>query len=374
MEEAIFDLPHGNGSARNSEGAFVHTAAGRIRFIYSRYSGSGWHDDAAADLAEIYSDDGGESWTSRGEVVSRGDADNIMSVSLLRLAPDDLRLFYLEKRLPASTKSGASRNGDDHGGQPCCVPMMRRSRDDGDTWSAPQRLIPFHAYYVLNNDRVIRLASKRIIMPLALHLFRTSGALRAGLVFTLYSDDDGASWRESDTLLCPNFQAETGCGFQEPGLIELEPGHLRLWIRTGLGFQFTSHSRDGGATWSAAVPDLNFPSPLSPMSMKRDPATGVLYAIWNGTDRQLHPVLPHPESNGRSPLVLMRSLDNGKTWDLKRPILLERDPERGYCYTAMDFHGEDLLLAYCCGRHLDGNCNLQDLRIRKLKINKLWQD
>ena len=377
MSDTAFHLDHGPGNPRNSEGAFLRTASGRIRFVYSRYTGDDWHDGASADLAEVYSDDNGATWKSRGVIRSRGSADNIMSVSILRLASNDVRLFFLEKRRVRHGNAGdcvpERRDGDD--GRVCCVPFMMRSRDDGETWSEPERVIPFDEYYILNNDRVILLDSGRIVMPLSIHLFRTNGPQRAGLVFTLHSDDRGETWNESDTVLCPNFQAETRVGFQEPGMIELEPGHLLLWIRTGLGCQFTSHSYDDGVTWTAAVPDLNFPAPASPMSMKRDPETGILYAVWNGTDRRLHPVLSHPLGNGRSPLVIMRSVDNGRSWERKRPVLLETDPERGYCYTAMEFSGGgELLLAYCCGRQLDGNNNLQDLRIRKLNVNELWKD
>ena len=49
--------------------------------------------------------------------------------------------------------------------------------------------------------------------------------------------------------------------------------------------------------------------------------------------------------------------------------------ERGFCYTAMEFPGGgELLLAYCCGRLLDGLNELQDLKIRKLNLNELWKD
>ena len=375
MSEAIHDLLHGPGNARNSEGAFLRTSSGRIRFVYSRYTGDNWHDGATADLAEVYSDDNGDSWQERGVIVPRGSADNIMSVSLLRLAGDDVRMFHLEKRALARRNQTDTIRADGDDGCSSCVPMMRRSSDDGETWSAPERIIPFDEYYILNNDRVIRLASGRIIMPFSHHRFRTGRGVCAGVVFTLYSDDNGNSWKESDTVLCPNFQAESKIGLQEPGMIELASGHLWLWSRTGLGYQFSSYSCDDGVTWSAAVPDVNFPAPASPMSVKRDPDSGILYAVWNGADRRLHPLLPHPQGNGRSPLVMIRSLDNGKTWERQRPVLLETDPERGYCYTAMEFlGGGDLLLAYCCGRQLDGNNNLQDLRIRKLNVNDLWKD
>ena len=39
MQEHIFDLPHGVGNPRNSEGSFVRLQDGRILFVYSRYNG-----------------------------------------------------------------------------------------------------------------------------------------------------------------------------------------------------------------------------------------------------------------------------------------------------------------------------------------------
>ena len=358
MKETVFDLPHGPDNPRNSEGAFLLTNDGRIRFIYTRYAGTSWGDHAAADLAEVISGDGGETWQDRGTVISRGDAKNIMSVSLLRLQNGSVRLFYLEKR-PVS-------------GGMACIPMMRSSDDEGETWSDAQRLIGHNGYYVMNNDRVIQLASGRIVLPLAFHAWRSGARLRPGVIFTLFSDDNGATWTESDTMLMPELQSEARAGFQEPGVIELEPGKLLLWIRTARGFQFRSVSDDGGNTWSAPVPDLNFPSPASPMSIKRGPAAGFLYAVWNGTDRQLYPVLP--TTADRTPLVLMRSRDNGVTWEKTEAVLVEKKPDHGYCYTAMLFHGGSLLLGYCCGRHGNGASQLQDLRIRKINLAELWKD
>ena len=144
---------------------------------------------------------------------------------------------------------------------------------------------------------------------------------------------------------------------------------LFLWIRTVRGFQFRALSMDDGNTWSAPVPDLNFPSPCSPMSLKRDPSTNFLYAVWNGTDRQLYPVLP--TTTDRTPLVLMRSRDNGVTWEKNEAVLVEKEPDHGYCYTAMLFHGGTLLLGYCCGRHGNGASQLQDLRIREIDLTEL---
>lgn len=357
MSSAAHEIPHGPDNPRNSEGSFLLMNDGRIRFIYTRYTGDSWKDDASADLAEMISDDGGETWQDRGIVIRHGDAENIMSVSLLRLQDGSIRLFYMEKR----ARSGGMT----------CIPMMRRSDDEGESWSEARRLIPHDSYYVMNNDRAIQLNSGRIILPLAFHAWRTGGKMRPGMVLVLFSDDNGETWAESDTILTPDFQVESRTGFQEPGVIELEPGKLLLWIRTALGFQFRSVSCDGGKTWSRAVPDLDFPSPVSPMSLKRDPATGFLYAVWNGTDRMLYPVLP--STIDRTPLVLMRSCDGGDGWDKTGAVLLEKEPDHGYCYCAMAFSGSSLLLAYCCGLLGRGHCELQDLRIRKINLTELWQ-
>lgn len=352
MNNCTFDIPHGPDNPRNSEGSFLLAKDGRIRFIYTRYSGADWGDHAAADLAEMISGDGGETWQDHGVVIRRGEAENIMSVSLLRLQDGSVRLFYLEKRCVRDTFA--------------CVPMMCRSDDEGQTWSPARRLIPHDGYYVMNNDRAIQLRSGRIVLPFSLHPWRSGGRLRPGIVFTLFSDDSGETWNESDTMLTPDYQAETANGFQEPGVIELEDGKLLLWIRTSRGFQYVSYSADGGRTWSQPLPNWNFPSPCSPMSLKRDPATGFLYAVWNDTDRR-HGVTPL--TSPRTPLAMMRSRDNGKTWDKTETVLLEKEPDHGYCYTAMLFNGSSLLLGYCCGRHGEGASQLQDLRIRKFGLS-----
>jgi len=362
MKECVFDLVHGTDNPRNSEGSFLVTKAGRIRFIYTRYTGNSHSDHASADLAEVFSDDGGATWHDRGVVISHGDAANIMSVSLLRLQDGSVRMFYLEKR----TIPNVYMN---------CILMMRRSDDEGESWSEATRLLPHDGYFVMNNDRAVQLSSGRIVLPLASHPWRTAARPRPGMIFTLFSDDNGETWTESETMLTPDYQTETSAGFQEPGVIELEADKLLLWIRTARGYQFRSISCDRGNTWSPAAADLNFPSPCSPMSMKRDPATGYLYAVWNGTDRRLYPLLP--ATTDRTPLVLVRSRDNGATWETGRAVLVEQEPDHGYCYTAMLFHGDSLLLAYCCGRHgktgLDHN-QLQDLRIRKITLPELWKD
>src|SRR5436190_23927857 len=90
-------LPPVINNPRNSEGDFLALKNGLLMFVYSRFTG-GAADDARADLAAIYSGDGGKSWSLRYEpVLEHEGKQNVMSVSLLRLADGEIALFYLRK-------------------------------------------------------------------------------------------------------------------------------------------------------------------------------------------------------------------------------------------------------------------------------------
>ena len=102
--------------------------------------------------------------------------------------------------------------------------------------------------------------------------------------------------------------------------------------------------------------------------MKRD-RDGKLYAIWN----------PIPEYNGRekvdgiftggrTPMVIAVSESDGKTFT--EPVAFEWDEERGYCYCAICFTEDALLLAYCAGGKEEGSC-LVKTRIRRIEREAL---
>ena len=180
-----------------------------------------------------------------------------------------------------------------------------------------------------------------------------------------YSDDDGLTWHESAAPLTLS-GIRSRSGLQEPGLVELNGGLLYGWARTDLCVQYEFLSRDGGESFSPAVPSC-FTSPLSPLSMKRLP-DGRLIALWN----------PIPEyqtrrsdkrTGGRTPLVYAFSSDEGRTWS--EPEILEDDPLGGYCYTAIYATADALLLSYCAGdTRRDPSC-LNRTRIRRIPLAML---
>ena len=346
-----FMLKHGVGNPRNSEGSFVRLADGRLLLIYSRYRGTSAHDHATADLVQRFSTDGGATW-SDPETVVPNPALNVMSVSLLRLADGRIAFLYLVK----SEVPGHPEFVD-------CRPWIRFSSDEAASWSEPVEIagIP-PAYLVVNNDRLIQLSNGRLVVPAAWHPYRTGGKVDPASAFFLLSDDGGISWRRSATILHP--PAWLRSGFQEPGTVELADGRIMAWSRTDSGCQWKCFSADGGETWSEMIPAPEFKSPNSPLSVKRDPATGELWAVWNdhAPERAVH-FEAWRNGMGRTPLVLARSCDEGATW--RDHTVLESAPDHGYAYIAMLFPGDGkLLLEYCCGGRAECDNMLQDSCVR----------
>ncbi len=344
--------------ARHSEGDFAQLDDGRLLFAYTRYFGE-YSDDAASAIVALESRDEGESWSEAREVVSAAEfgVRNVMSVTLMPLSDGSIGMFYIVK-YPAHTRI-----------------MLSRSRDGGRTFGEHREctLPDRRGWYVLNNSRVIRLRSGRLLMPLAYHragMDEASGSRffdPCACACMLYSDDDGASWAEAPDVLHPPFTG-TRAGLQEPGAIELNGGLIWAYFRTDMQCQYESFSRDGGLHWSVPQPS-RFTSPLSPMKVVRRPADGALYALWNpvpnwpGRDQ-------HCEGawlGGRTPLVYAVSHDDGRSWS--EPIAIADDPRRGYCYPAAHFMRDGaLLLAYCSGGVADSVC-LARLTISKVALD-----
>ena len=72
-------------------------------------------------------------------------------------------------------------------------------------------------------------------------------------------------------------------------------------------------------------------------------STGDLLLVWND-----HSDAPPSLKGLRTPLRAAVSQDGGKTWSA--PKTIESDPAGWYCYTAIEFVGGDVLLAYCAGK------------------------
>ena len=350
----VCDLPPSENNPRNSEGAFLRAPSGEILFAYSAYSGTSGHDHAACNIKMIRSRDEGESW-SESEMIATAaffGTENIMSVSSLALNDGTLAFYFLIKENDGTSTLGRAL-----------------SRDGGSTFT-PERVVwdvP-SAYYVINNDRLIRTLDGKIIAPAAYYPPCKSkyGIYNPATTVLLISDDDGKTFKMNpNARLCYSDNINRRHGLQEPGIIELSRDVFWIWMRTGASYQYQSYSVDGLQSFTPPQPSI-FTSPDSPMQVVRYDSD-TLYAIYN----------PIPNYNGReklkwvwgrTPIVIRKSTDNGKTFGDLNVI---EEGERGFCYPATFFTADGAILcAYCRGGEEDGAC-LFRLGIAKFALSNI---
>jgi len=339
------DLVHviypGPGNPRNSEGAFIELNDKRLLYVYSRFSGPKGSDHAPAQLVSRYSVDGGLTWTNDDQVIVDKEGDmNVMSVSLLRLQNNTIALFYARKN-----------SLDD------CMPQMRISKDEGRSWSEPLSVIPeiSKGYFVVNNDRVIQLKSGRLLMPVSLHKTSLTPWSNKGTLQCYFSDDQGFTWTAGKVVSAPDSIIT-----QEPGLVELKKGKVMMFIRASGGEQYRSYSADNGLTWSFAEPS-GISSPISPASIKMIPKTKDLLLVWNNNGAKG----PGYFKSQRSPLTIAVSRNYGKTWQSVKNI--EDDPTGMFCYTAIHFIDNAVLLGYGVGQGLSSSY------IRRISLDWIYE-
>ncbi len=367
-KEVLF-VSTSESNPRNGEGSMLRLKDGRILYAYTQYYGDNWEDHATARVAAYYSADEGETWTDGGVLVEKdAEALNIMSISLMRMQNGDLGLLYLRK----------SMKGDDM----ICMPYFLRSSDEGKSFSQPISCFDEDGYYVVNNDRLIRLSCGRILIPAAYHGKAGNRGLHPGVLRICYSDDDGQSWTMSPAVVTSPY--DDSVKLQEPGLYELPDGRVWMWCRTVYGHQYQCFSADGGETWGAVSPCLRFTSPDSPMQIK----TVGKYTIAVFNPIAYHCLLTDTEawrSPKRTPYVCAVSSDGGLSFvDPSRTstgggfdsftascYLLEDDRTESYCYPAVLEVADGFLVAYY---HSNGTgiC-LNSTRITKVRYDELTQ-
>jgi sialidase-1 len=339
--ETLLVIEPGQGNPRNSEGDIIELKDGRLCLIYTRFTG-GSGDHAAADLAMRISSDNGISWSDDRIVVQRPGGLNVMSVSLLRLANGQIALFYLRK---------TSRED--------CRPLMSISTDEAATWSEPAVCITDEVgYYVMNNDRAVQLKSGRLVLPVAWHQGPGQPRDTAGVIMCYLSDDNGKTFRRSKDSFKGYAPDGRRITVQEPGVVELKDGRLMMFMRTNAGSQYISYSQDSGEKWSKAQPSALI-SPLSPASIERIGWSGDLLCIWND-----HSGIHNYTKGRRTPLCLAVSKDEGTTWS--KSGIIEENPDGWYCYTAITFVKEQVLLSYCAGDKEIGGLN----RLKVIAISR----
>ncbi|MBE6911855.1 MAG: exo-alpha-sialidase [Ruminococcaceae bacterium] len=350
----VLDITPTKENPRNSEGAFLLLPDGTVLFAYSRYAGEDWHDNASCDIALIRSSDNGESW-SEPEIIARASefgVKNIMSVSSLVQNDGKFAFYFVIKENDGTSTVGRTVSSD---GVKFLSERCGFNAEKG--------------YYCFNNDRLVRLSDGNLAYPaLAVKGSRAwdeNFPVAETMIFI--SADDGKNF---DPLLIKLRMApdvKTKSGLQEPGLIEHSDGSIRVWARTDMSYQYESYSFDGMKTFSEPVPS-EFTSPLAPMEMIRE-NDSVIYTVYNPIPLYNGREVSFATIGGRNPLIIRKSLDDGKSWG--ECHIIEADEDRGLCYPAMLFTDDNcMLIAYCRGNS-DDICGLNRLGIRKIPLDEI---
>lgn len=240
---------------RNSEAAIVELLDGRLLLAWTEFCAGSGGDHDQARLSGKTSSDRGRSWSEQFTIVdSEGAWKNCMQPDFQRLPSGELLLFYIHKNSDLDTRM-----------------FLRRSSDDGKTWSDRYPVSYDRGYHCTTNDRSIRTSNGRLVIPVGIR----------GIAYTYLSDDDGHTWRHG----LPPIRGYEEPIAEEPAVAELRNGDLLMLLRTNTGRIWQSVSGDGGETWSISVP-TELASSTSPISLRRFPQSGDLLVIWSQASKR----------------------------------------------------------------------------------------
>ena len=255
------------------------------------------------DLVARRSTDKGQTWPPMVVVEDPGELWSAANpTTVVDRQTGRVWLFYLQCKPERNTFTARPGTDDSR-------VLARTSDDHGVTWSDPMDLTSasrdmgdatWHIT-VIGPGGAIQDHLGRLLLP--------AWKYEPYRVFTLYSDDHGATWKRGQ--LVPGDQ-----GLNESQLVELADGRILLDMRQMEGgtHRWMSVSRDRGETWSQPYPG-NAVSPVA-CAVERFPAR-----IAPGEDERI--LWTGPKGPDRQTLVLRISDDQGQTFGHER-ILAEQ--------------------------------------------------
>lgn len=291
--------------------ALVTTAQGTLLAVADKRIESQGDLPNAIDLVLRRSTDNGTSWGEPFTIVSHNEKTGYGDAAMVvdRTSGDILCICASGCGLWASTTE-----------HPFDIEVIR-SRDDGLTWSTPERITPqiygrecpTPAVDSLSglfaaSGRALQLADGGLLFVVAAH--RAGDRWPPLRNYVCRSDDGGHTWR-----LLP---AEAShCG-DEAKLAELADGSWLMSIRNpDKGYRRHARSYDQGASWSEVGEWYDLPDPACNGDLLR-------YSLRSEGarhDRLLHSI-PADTAQRRNVCVAL-SYDEGKTWPVRKAIWAE---------------------------------------------------
>jgi predicted neuraminidase len=195
-----------------------------------------------------------------------------------------------------------------------------RSHDGGETWGRPS-FLPAGLLGPIKNKPLL-LSNGDILCG------TSSESWRSWACWVEISTDGGGTWSKHGPIVAPGYGTEEGytrgdpepvsavwdeesrqlrvpqahCGIIQPTIWEHAPGQLKMLVRATqrVGYVCAAHSQDYGRTWSHASPTA-IPNPNAGLDAIHLADGRIVLAC-------------NPTHEGRSPLSLLTSEDNGETW------------------------------------------------------------
>ncbi len=179
-----------------------------------------------------------------------------------------------------------------------------KSKDNGNTWSTPEKLVIGDAGgRGPVKNKAILLSDGAWLAPASTEV--KNGRTGIWRSFADRSEDKGKTWVRSRDFVIPSNGAPEfqGVGCIQPTFWESEPGKVHALMRTGAGVVWRADSEDGGKTWSE-ISAIDLPNNNSGLD-----------AVKLDDGRVLLVLNPVGKTWGkRTPLDLAVSSDNGNTW------------------------------------------------------------
>ena len=310
----VIKVKKGLFGPRGMPGDFVQLKDGTLLMSYTKM------DDGS--IMGIKSTDEGKTWGESFVLVDGPKppaTGRFAHPSFLQLSNGEILLSYIYSTYPTKPYSGHS--------------YVRRSADEGKTWTRQFCMTPHPGYVLVHNDKLFTLSSGRIVAMAAYKAHRPCSHGHSGYVgLAFFSDDNGHSWQVSE-----NFVDMMPIEVQEPDGVELKDGRVMMFARTYSGFPVRAYSEDGCKTWSKGEPIRQLRMPYAGLpTVRRIPSTGDLLFIWIG-EKSKDKI--NPKISRRCTLSSAISKDEGKTFVHQRKIV--SDPEDDFGYQCIEFIGDD---------------------------------
>ena len=242
-ETVVVPLPP-DRTHRGISGSILRMTDGSLLFVHAietnPLKGECW-------LEARRSLDDGRTWGDRFAPLPREGNFETIAPTLLRLESGEVLLFYTLEVL-----SARPRGWGDHTPTLDQHVYVRRSSDEGGTWSSPICAAHYPGSCQSQADKVVQLSSGRIVIPVE-GFWLTGWDHCVSLCF--YSDDSGYSWWPSRDFV------DIGSPTEEPSVVELGDGRLLMMCRTRRGCLARCFSEDDALTWSdpELIPQLPDP-------------------------------------------------------------------------------------------------------------------